>query len=56
MGYIIIGGGVLIATVRFTYSRITKSSKKLVYYNLRKYTIKHKKMDKSVNDAAKGMF
>ena len=53
---LVLGIGTVVSTARIIISKRGKKSKKLVYFNYSKYTIRHKQMNESINLQSKNTF
>jgi len=53
---LVLGIGAVVSTVRIIISKQGKKSKKLVYFNYRKYAIRHKQMNEEINLQSKNRF
>ncbi len=53
---VVIGVGLSIGIIRSIAYKKNNKAKKLKYYNYRKYAIKYKRINNSINEQSKGVF
>lgn len=53
---IVIGVGLSIGIIRSIAYKKNNKAKKLKYYNYRKYAIRYKRINNSINEQSKGVF